>query len=176
MSGLEKVRFALAATTGLVLVIALATVVVDDDAARTTYAVFSDTDVVGNIAGADVWAVGDPPPECADMKFKNVILGTSGDDVIVGTDHSDLILGLGGNDRLSAEIPTPGNNGKDCLVGGPGNDHLDGGNAKDVLVGGTGDDTIIGQNGPDKLYGGSGHDYCDGGHAPDLVDQCEAGP
>jgi Ca2+-binding RTX toxin-like protein len=175
MPGPDLRRGVLAAVTGLVLAVALVTAIVDDDP-HTTYAVFSDTDAVTNSAGADAWAVGDPPPECADMRFKNVILGTAGDDVLVGTSHSDLILGLGGNDRLSAEIPTPGNNGRDCLAGGPGHDHLEGGNAQDVLVGGTGDDTVIGRNGPDKLYGGSGLDFCDGGHAPDLIDQCETGP
>jgi Ca2+-binding RTX toxin-like protein len=141
-----------------------------------TYAAFSDFDAVGNHAGSGVWGIGDPPPECAGMKFKNVIIATMGPDTIVGTNHSDLIFGLGGDDVITSVTGEPGNNGKDCIAGGSGNDRLEGGNAKDVLVGGTGDDVLFGANGPDKLFGGTGTDHCDGGLAPEVVVSCEMGP
>ena len=141
-----------------------------------TYAAFSDFDEVANHAGAGAWGIGDPPPECAGMKFKNVIIGTMGPDTIVGTNHSDLIFGIGGDDFLSSVTGEAGNNGKDCIVGGSGHDRLEGGNAKDVLVGGTGDDVLLGANGPDRLFGGTGTDHCDGGLAPEIVVSCETGP
>ena len=64
------------------------------------------------------------PPECADMKFSQVIVGTPGDDVIHAGNGGALVFGLGGNDTIT------GGNGKDCLVGGDGNDTLVGGTAR----------------------------------------------
>jgi hemolysin type calcium-binding protein len=62
-----------------------------------------------------------------------------------------------------------GDNGKDVLDGGAGNDTLDGGNGSDVLDGNAGDDWLLGGNGPDTLNGGPGNDTLDGGNGPDTL-------
>ena len=124
------------------------------------------------------------PPECADMKFAQVIVGTAGNDTIQAGNGGALVFGLGGNDTID------GGNGKDCLVGGDGNDTLIGGNGKDVLLGGRGDDTLYGGgagvppdgpgdaipgtgdgNGPGDGEGngnGDGKDLLDGGPGTDA--------
>ena len=40
------------------------------------------------------------PPECADMEFAQVIVGTAGDDHLVAGNGGALVFGLGGNDTL----------------------------------------------------------------------------
>jgi hypothetical protein len=108
------------------------------------------------------------PAECEGMKFKEVLIGTPGDDVFEAANKGALIFGLGGNDTLL------GGNGKDCLIGGDGSDVLFGDNGADVLLGGPGNDALDGGNGPDRLYGGDGDDLCDGRRGPDETDGCEA--
>lgn len=130
----------------------------------TTGASFSDTLTFSN--GYVVALPENPsvPPECRDMRFSQVIIGTVGDDTIHAGNGGALVFGLGGDDRIY------GGNGKDCLVGGDGNDTLYGGNGKDVLLGGAGDDTLYGAgggaddggNGKGLLDGGAGFDTCHG--------------
>ena len=61
-----------------------------------------------------------------------------------------------------------GGNGKDILVGTPGDDVLFGGNGNDVLTGGLGNDVLTGGNGDDTLFGGLGNDTLTGGNGSDL--------
>jgi signal peptidase I len=106
-----------------------------------------------------------PPPtpaECGDMKFAQVLVGTSGDDEFHAANGGALIFGLGGNDTIY------GGNAKDCLVGGDGNDLLVGGNGKDVLLGEDGDDVLVGGGDNDVAEGGNGKDRLDGGDGTDA--------
>ncbi|HLF41563.1 MAG TPA: hypothetical protein VI854_08825 [Acidimicrobiia bacterium] len=109
------------------------------------------------------------PPECAGMRFDEIVMGTPGHDVLgqadpIGGNHAQLIFGLAGNDVLY------GGNQDDCLVGGDGDDTLIGGNGKDVLDGGAGGDVLVGGNGKDILLGGDGDDTLLGGVGVDSFD------
>jgi Ca2+-binding RTX toxin-like protein len=131
-----------------------------------TYAAFSDFQIIEASVGAGVWAP-DPPEECGDPgEYKGgIIWGTEGEDVLSGGNQSQIIMGLGGDDTITA-----GNSG-DCIVGGGGNDQLFGGNGKDILLGGPGDDHLYGGNGKDTAYaGGDPGDVCIGGNGKDTVD------
>jgi hypothetical protein len=55
------------------------------------------------------------------------------------------------------------------LMGGDGNDRLQGGSGDDVLVGGAGDDWLKGNDGHDVLLGGAGLDYLVGSLGDDLL-------
>ena len=57
----------------------------------------------------------------------------------------------------------------DMMVGGSGNDVLDGDAANELLHGGGGDDFILGQAGLDALFGGEGNDQIDGGTGNDHL-------
>lgn len=54
------------------------------------------------------------------------------------------------------------------LVGGEGDDILEGGHENDSLTGGAGDDILIGHGGNDSLYGGSGSNTLIGGTGDDT--------
>lgn len=92
------------------------------------------------------------PPQCAGMKFDNIIYGSG---TINGGPGNDLIYGSPGNDNIR------GGMGDDCIVGGGGNDILRGQNGNDVLIGGSGYDII---------EGGPGYDIC---YFGDDVKECE---
>ena len=55
------------------------------------------------------------------------------------------------------------------LLGGDGNDKLDGGKGDDVLSAGKGDDRLDGGSGRDILIGGIGADKLDGGSGDDIL-------
>ena len=74
-----------------------------------------------------------------------------------------MILGGAGNDTLE------GRNGSDSLSGGAGNDYLSGYVGNDTLWGGAGNDTIYGNDGADLLDGGTGNDTLDGGYGEDSL-------
>ena len=74
-----------------------------------------------------------------------------------------MILGGAGNDTLE------GRNGSDSLSGGAGNDSLNGGSGNDFLDGGSGSDTLDGGYGEDSLYGGAGADSLYGGYGTDTL-------
>lgn len=153
--------------------------------AGVTYASFSDFRTVeGNAAGAGTWqSLPSVPQACLDAGLTfdadHVVVLTAKSDKYTVDDkkggiHGWLIFGLGGDDVIQ------GNNGNDCIVGGPGDDTLgvavESGlakgknNGKDVLIGGVGNDTLDGRNGKDRLYGGPGVDLLLGGNAPDVLD------
>lgn len=106
-------------------------------------------------AGFTDWAVGTIsigiadyapviPAECGDPgQYKEIIEGTSGNDILAPKNGKAVIFGYGGDDVIF------GGNGKDCLIGGDGDDELHGGNAPDVLIGGNGADTCYGGHAPD---------------------------
>lgn len=68
-----------------------------------------------------------------------------------GTTRAEIV-GSASNDKLI------GGDGDDIIDGGKGNDKLNGGNGKDLLVGGGGNDILTGGKGADKFQCGGGND------------------
>jgi hypothetical protein len=62
----------------------------------------------------------------------------------------------------------------DTLVGGAGNERLDGNGGADTLIGGAGNDALNGGNGDDRLIGGAGADALNGGNDADFLDTRDA--
>ena len=62
-----------------------------------------------------------------------------------------------------------GGTGNDLLEGNTGNDVLDGGSGNDVLAGGAGDDQLLGGSGNDVLDGGAGVDQLEGGTGDEIL-------
>ncbi len=106
----------------------------------------------------------DLPPECEHLRgtITAVIEGTEGKDVLRGTSANELIIGYGEKDNIK------GNGGDDCLVGGDGDDHINGGTGNDVLIGGEGNDDLDGHFGNDLIYGGNGNDLLKGKQGQDV--------
>ena len=127
-----------------------------------------------------------------DVYFGYQMVGGSGNDRITGGDsliytpnlQSDPTVGFidsfdytlsdgkGGINTAIVSVAVgktqDGGNGKDILVGTPGDDVLFGGNGNDVLTGGLGNDVLTGGNGDDTLFGGLGNDTLTGGNGSDL--------
>lgn len=81
---------------------------------------------------------------------------------IDGTPLDDILIGGIGNDTMN------GFDGNDFLSGELGNDTLNGGNGNDTLLGGDGTDTLNGGAGNDILHGGTGADTMNGGLGNDT--------
>ena len=111
----------------------------------------------------------------ADTADRLTIRGNEGNDVIktinptgAGALNVEAIIGItlaggAGNDSLSADA---------ILIGGIGNDTLEGGAGDDQLFGNEGDDTMWGGAGADTFDGGSGYDtiLVRGGAGNDVID------
>jgi VCBS repeat-containing protein len=76
---------------------------------------------------------------------------------------NDIVIGGAGNDVLD------GGGGNDLLLSGAGNDRLTGGSGSDILLGGFGNDVLKGEDGSDILLGGSGDDCLNGGNGSDIL-------
>jgi len=88
--------------------------------------------------------------------------GATGNDLVIGGDGDDLIVGdgsEGGDDFLYGE------DGKDTILSGGGDDFVDGGDDDDKLFGGDGAEGSM-----DQLFGGKGNDFIEGGVGPDTID------
>ncbi|MFN4281736.1 MAG: putative Ig domain-containing protein [Alphaproteobacteria bacterium] len=73
------------------------------------------------------------------------------------------VVGGPGNNTLN------GNGLNNTIDGGAGNDTIDGGAGNDMLIGGTGHDTLFGGVGNDEIDGGSGNDTIEGGAGNDVL-------
>ena len=89
-----------------------------------------------------------------------VFTSNGGNDSIVGTvrsqdiiDMDDIVLGGAGNDLLNGGL------GVDSVLGRAGND---------TLLGGAGNDRLYGEAGSDKMEAGTGNDYAYGGAGNDT--------
>jgi len=85
------------------------------------------------------------------------------DQELIGTSDADELVGGAGNDTLD------GRRGDDMLDGGAGNDTLLGRRGADKLYGGRGDDALSGDGGDDRLFGGRGNDLLEGGAGNDVL-------
>jgi Ca2+-binding RTX toxin-like protein len=88
------------------------------------------------------------------------VIGSPHDDVVAGDDLSNLLLGGSGNDRLD------GLGERDRLSGGAGDDIAHGGAGDDFL----GDSVVNGPDGADQFYGDDGNDAFSLGTGADLID------
>ena len=87
--------------------------------------------------------------------------------------EESIIIGGDGNDALNG-TPGPdlmlGGFGDDRIFGLDGNDHLEGDPGNDFLDGGNGDDRLQGRKGNDHLLGGEGNDHLEGNFDNDVLD------
>lgn len=122
----------------------------------------------------------------------DVMYGGDGDDVMrnTGTGRNvyyggsadadsgiDAVSYEGLSTAVTVSLASGGTNGNgsteqffgiENLIGGAGNDRLEGDNAANQLRGGEGQDVLTGGLGADSLYGGAGNDWMDGGAGADL--------
>jgi Ca2+-binding RTX toxin-like protein len=114
-------------------------------------------------------------------------VGTNGPDTLRGTNSADNLIGKGGNDvlfALAGRDHLVGGEGKDwllggnerrsfggdkTLVGGPGNDGVQGGLGADTLLGASGDDFVHGDYGSDRMLGEEGKDFINGSFGSDRM-------
>ncbi len=95
-------------------------------------------------------------PECTSIVLDGIVTGSG---TINGPNNSSsLILGSSSNDEITAS-----NSGKpgsyfNCILGGAGNDTINGRKQNEIILGGPGDDIIDGGEGYDICYGGGGSD------------------
>ena len=114
----------------------------------------------------------------------NTLRGTNGADNLLGRGGDDVLFGLGGSDNLLGEEGKDwvfgGNErrpsgGDKNMVGGPGNDGVQGGIGSDNALGGSGNDFVHGDNGSDSVLGGEGRDFVDGASGADRMVGGEGG-
>ncbi len=99
-------------------------------------------------------------------------IGSDGNDSLLGSATWNFLVGGDGNDRIDGRggVDTLwGDAGSDTLAGGTDDDHLYGGNGNDSLDGGTGTDVLEGEAGKDTLKGGDGSDLLWGGGNDDTM-------
>lgn len=98
---------------------------------------------------------------------QEIVIRTGGDNDIIevpqGTRVNVTILGGDGDDRVQ------GGDGHDRILGGDGNDEVQAGSRNDTVLGGAGRDYVDGQTGDDLLGGGSGDDTVYGLDGSDRV-------
>lgn len=110
--------------------------------------------LVASLFHHPVWAASAQVESC--MGFEATIVGTDSDDQIQGSDGNDVIAALDGDDTVR------GGGGVDIICGGPGGDSVYG---RGHLLGGSGDDLLDGSQQTDYLYPGEGDDVVRGGRA-----------
>jgi Ca2+-binding RTX toxin-like protein len=96
-----------------------------------------------------------------------VLDGGAGSDTL---DYSALITGVRVNLQSGSATNAGAVTNLENVVGGAGNDRLQGDGTANVLSGGARHDILIGGRGNDRLDGGSGSDHLDGGAGADLLD------
>lgn len=147
----------------------------DGDALHVSGLAVSAGDLVQNPDGS--WTYVPEPDRDAEVNISFSV--SDGTDEVAATAVLEIVarapdqMVLGGNgDNLmqgdSGHDTLFAGNGSDVLNGADGDDFLTGGNGNDVLHGGAGDDQLFGGNGKDRLVGGVGNDLLVGGKGPDV--------
>ena len=80
-----------------------------------------------------------------------------------GSGGADTIIGGDGDDVIN------GLSDNDYLDGGAGNDVINGGSERDIVIGGSGDDALNGGSGDDEMTAGTGNDVANGGSGNDRI-------
>ncbi|MHB1014108.1 MAG: putative Ig domain-containing protein [Desulfurivibrionaceae bacterium] len=123
-------------------------------------------------------------------KGNDTLYGDAGNDYLSGNEGNNYLYGGEGDDSLSVmggiQVNRDGTTwyygffnddpyysgpkvgGNNVLVGGSGNDTLEGWNGADTLDGGSGNDILWGLSGADMLDGGTGNDVLYGGSGGDV--------
>ncbi|MET3665249.1 hypothetical protein [Caulobacter sp. 1776] len=91
------------------------------------------------------------------------IVGSAFADALRGNEVRNEIDGGAGNDLIE------GRGGRDFLNGAAGDDEIHGGDGNDSLYGGAGDDLLLGDQGEDWLIGDDGADVLHGGDGADYL-------
>lgn len=111
--------------------------------------------------------------ELARRNHKSVVLAVQNNQQVAVVPAAQvkqvILLGAQGNDQLMVMDDNGAVPGQHWLVGGVGNDILNGDAANDRLEGDAGNDTLIGNGGNDSLDGGAGADDCFGGAGYDRI-------
>ena len=94
---------------------------------------------------------------------ENDDLNSSDEEVLIEGTEGYFIVGGNGNDTLN------GDDNNDELRGGDGNDNLNGDNGNDFLFGEEGNDNLNGDNGNDIFDAGEDNDFLDGGNDIDVA-------
>jgi Ca2+-binding RTX toxin-like protein len=98
------------------------------------------------------------------------IIGGSNADNLTGGGGQDTIFGMGGADRIEAsDYRAGGDNSRNWIYGGAGDDYIYGSNYIDQLFGETGNDYLRGYGGNDYLVGGTGFDRMYGDDGSDIL-------
>ena len=109
----------------------------------------------------------------------NLLAGGPGNDWLDGGDGDDYLDGdaliYGSRDHITGGFHysfrhDDGMYGNDTLVGGPGNDLLNGHMGEDTLIGGEGEDTLRGWDGDDEMSGDAGDDILLGEGGSDTLE------
>ena len=91
-------------------------------------------------------------------------VGTVHSDMLFDTPLNDAIVGGRGDDEIE------GNTGNDTITAGAGDDSVRGGFGNDVIVGSLGDDDLRGDTGANDYVPGGGNDTLDGGEGRDTLE------
>jgi len=83
---------------------------------------------------------------------------------VFGRAGRDTLIGGWGDDLLD------GGDNADRIIGNHGDDNITGGGGRDRLIGNRGRDTLQGDGGDDQISAGSGDDYITGSVGNDLID------
>lgn len=84
----------------------------------------------------------------------------------------NFVMGGDGDDVIDGRAGDDtliGFDGNDMIAGGPADDLVFGMDGKDTILGGGGADTLSGGDGNDQIAGGNGDDVIDGGHRADTL-------
>ncbi len=128
---------------------------------------------------ADNLLIGSAAPDTITPGLGNdTLIGNGGADVANYADHTaDLVVTLNGGTGGTGSTVTSSAGERDVLstdfedvIGGSGNDVLNGDANNDTLDGGPGNDTLNGNAGSDTLIGGPGADVLNGGAGYDTAD------
>ncbi len=95
-----------------------------------------------------------------------LVVGTAGNDVLgnPASPNSQFVLGGDGNDTINGGLVS------DIVYGGFGSDTINGGAGDNVLYGGADNDLIVALEGNDQIKGGSGNDELVSGLGANAVD------
>ncbi|MDO5151232.1 MAG: DUF2974 domain-containing protein, partial [Oscillospiraceae bacterium] len=115
--------------------------------------IFNDSKVLNTLADLK----NDISKLLEDIFHEEITYGLDYDELFCGDNIKDVIYAGDGDDNII------GNDGNDFLYGEAGNDTIDGGAGDDIIVGGDHDDTLYGSSGNDVLIGDIGNDILDGG-------------
>jgi Ca2+-binding RTX toxin-like protein len=100
----------------------------------------------------------------ASLSFDRSIAGATAANV-----QSILLEGRDGDDRLTVGEGFRAANWRTTVIGGAGDDMLQGSSSNEFFEGGPGDDSVLGGDGNDTMYGGDGADQLHGDSGADRL-------